>query len=367
MEPETPSSKATTMPGGTNSLFAAELSLLFEESRDHILSETQRLVDSKIYASVIIRGDVSQKMFDVWARNISNVDGGKVIEITVDLSNKTTHIVLSPTSTHASVLEWMNQGDIPRSLAIVSYQWIVDSLKRKRLLDPADYPVAFGALKPLPVIGKVEAENEQDKPATKPTAAMTTVLPMKPSERLSTWADKKKNKFACSISGTLPPANLNLNKHITDKLDALRTIYERSGDQYRAVSYKRCVSALQQMTVAITDIEQLRGKKFFGDSILEKIDEILETDGLKKLQHLQSNVKENAIVELCGVWGIGPETARNLVKQGFASIQSLRDAGRHLLNSNQLVGLDHFEEFKVRIPREEVQAIEDTVRRAAEA
>lgn len=60
---------------------------------------------------------------------------------------------------------------------------------------------------------------------------------------------------------------------------------------------------------------------------------------------------------------IGPSKARQLVtKHNIKTIEELRN-NTHLLNRNQLIGLKHFEDFQLKIPREELKDIYHTVKK----
>ena len=62
-----------------------------------------------------------------------------------------------------------------------------------------------------------------------------------------------------------------------------------------------------------------------------------------------------------GVRGVGEKTAETLIKKGFSTVQELRASGMHLLTAQQLIGLRHYEDLQVKIPRSEVEAIHRVV------
>lgn len=110
---------------------------------------------------------------------------------------------------------------------------------------------------------------------------------------------------------------------------------------------------------------QLRNIKGIGKSLLDKIQEILETGSLLKLENFQEDKKTRAMVELCSIWGVGPSTAEELMKKGYYSVQDLRTRGvtenEHglddLLTHQQQIGLKHFEAIQERIPRQRVSKL----------
>jgi DNA polymerase beta len=103
------------------------------------------------------------------------------------------------------------------------------------------------------------------------------------------------------------------------------------------------------------EAQQLDG---IGKKIAAKIDEILESGKLEKLDHELEDENTVAINEIAQVTGIGPAAARKFVfEDGIKSLDDLRK-NFSKLNKHQQIGLKYFEEFNERIPRAEVAQIE---------
>ena len=113
------------------------------------------------------------------------------------------------------------------------------------------------------------------------------------------------------------------------------------------------LSKLPERIKSGAEAKKLEG---IGAKIAEKIDEYIATGKLRKLDKIR-NPESNAINELTRVAGIGPAKARELVDAGFNSIQDLRD-NPDGLSKAQKIGLKHFEDFELRIPREEIAEVE---------
>ena len=115
-----------------------------------------------------------------------------------------------------------------------------------------------------------------------------------------------------------------------------------------------------------------------GSRLAEKIVEIMETGSMTKLEEYQTDA-DIAVMDLFGqIWGIGPAQAKRWVDlvrapalcppspptfnlQGYRTLDDLRTNAK--LSHNQTIGLKYYNEFRERIPRDEVTEIENVVRR----
>ena len=76
---------------------------------------------------------------------------------------------------------------------------------------------------------------------------------------------------------------------------------------YKKAAYFKAAKAIEQMTVPLKDAEQLRDIRGIGDKIIQKVQEILDTGTLGKLDHFNTDFSELLKIE-----GVGPVKARNL-------------------------------------------------------
>jgi DNA polymerase lambda len=108
-----------------------------------------------------------------------------------------------------------------------------------------------------------------------------------------------------------------------------------------------------------------------------QIKEIVATGKLQRLDHLITGVslcvykppqshfqrsliisaaETTAIAVFLEIWGVGPATADKLAKRGYRTLEDLR-AHQDELTVSQRIGLRYYEEFQLRIPREEVEQV----------
>ena len=100
----------------------------------------------------------------------------------------------------------------------------------------------------------------------------------------------------------------------------------------------------------ILSTNDLKGKPGIGPTIMEKLNEYVQTGTLEILER----EKNNPVNILCDVYGIGPKKAAELVENGITNIEKLRK-NQNQLNDIQKVGLQYYEDILKRIPRSEIE------------
>ncbi|XP_041485539.1 DNA polymerase beta-like [Lytechinus variegatus] len=159
------------------------------------------------------------------------------------------------------------------------------------------------------------------------------------------------------------PDSNNPNQEFVDFLVELAN-YEKNVNRamHKHNAYRKAASVLAKYPTKIKSGDEAKKLDGIGDKIAKKIDEVIATGKLEKLEKIRKDDKSEAINLLTRVSGIGPVAARKLVMDdGIMSIDDLR---KHTdkLNHHQKIGLQHFEDFERRIPRDEVTRLETLVK-----
>jgi len=96
-------------------------------------------------------------------------------------------------------------------------------------------------------------------------------------------------------------------------LELLREQYTAEGDRWRIKAYSGAVKAIRATKIPIASGEQAIKLKGVGKSIAAKIDEILETGHLKKVDdRLRPEVEKQRIIEeFMGIWGCRTEACES--------------------------------------------------------
>ena len=135
-------------------------------------------------------------------------------------------------------------------------------------------------------------------------------------------------------------------------LTELSEYYVNIRDEWRQKAYRSAIAALRNHATYIAtkaDALRLNG---IGVSIAEKIEEIATSNKLRKLDYTKLDPRQKILQTFMKVYGVGYTVADKWVNAGH---RTLRDLERKAdLTENQRIGLEHYDHFNARIPRNEV-------------
>lgn len=127
---------------------------------------------------------------------------------------------------------------------------------------------------------------------------------------------------------------------------------KNNGESFKAGAYFRAIKNIQDLDEL--NESSLNAVKGIGKSLTEKIMSIVNTGTCPAYEKIK-NVKD-VRKDFMDISGVGPKKAKELVEQGFTSIEMLRSASnlKDILNDKQLIGLKYYEDILERIPQEEI-------------
>lgn len=301
---------------------------------------------SNVY-SVCVRGKITMKMFSLWNSyfTTSNIN----LFLSNEFEPNCLGVVIDEDLSKESLSNWSSICFFPKTILFIKKDWIVDIMKTRVIQPIGSYVINFF---------KMEDIAKWISPMAKDLVADSSSV-----KQALNQPYKKKYRFACELSGTDDAVHRSVsNKRIVEIIDELQEVYELLGDEWRSNSYKRCSGILMsRKEINIANVKELDNVKGIGKSIREKIEEILCTGTLQKLENFRKDPKVQSIMALSKIWGVGVTTANRLYAKGIHSIQALRSRGLHLLNQQQLIGLSRYEDLLQRIPRDEVTQIGEIV------
>jgi len=151
---------------------------------------------------------------------------------------------------------------------------------------------------------------------------------------------------------------------LVKELETLRLADLYRKQTFPARAYEAAIETLKGLSGPVTKPEDTKGLEGIGAKIQLKIQEIIATGSLKAATEARSELPIEAFQALLGVHGIGPVKAKDLIDSGITSIEQLRKASAEnskLLTAAQKLGVKHYEDSLLRIPRAEMEEHENTI------
>lgn len=176
----------------------------------------------------------------------------------------------------------------------------------------------------------------------------------KPANTQSTKKSFDQSGFQCMASSTGGHSSQNPNTHTIRILEEMGRHYDQMQDQWRTLAYRRGVTTLKKQTTKISTAKQAAALPFIGSRLAEKIEEIVLTNRLRKLDNTKDDPLDQILRLFLGVYGAGLVQANKWTQAGYRTLDDLLTKAK--LTDSQKVGVEHYSDFNSRIPRAEVAA-----------
>lgn len=154
----------------------------------------------------------------------------------------------------------------------------------------------------------------------------------------------------------------NPNLRTIQILQKMSDYYDRMNDHWRTTAYRRVIAALRKEDRKISTKEEASSIPFVGERLAAKIEEIVWTDRLRRLDNTGLEPNDETLQIFLNIYGVGYSQAATWISHGFRTIEDL--TSKASLTKNQLVGVEHYDHFLARIPRKEVEQHGMLVRKA---
>lgn len=150
------------------------------------------------------------------------------------------------------------------------------------------------------------------------------------------------------------------NTHTISLLQEMADYYMQTRDEWRSRAYRSAIGALRNHPSFVATKAEAMRLNGVGESIAEKIEEIVVSNKLRKLDHAKLDPRQRILQTFLKIYGVGFVIADRWVTAGFRNLNDLiRKAD---LTTNQRIGIEHYDDFNARIPRSEVERHSSIVR-----
>ncbi|KAF2221188.1 hypothetical protein BDZ85DRAFT_297833 [Elsinoe ampelina] len=174
----------------------------------------------------------------------------------------------------------------------------------------------------------------------------------------ATNVPKWQEKFQCMKENTVK-TNDGPNAATIAILQEMAEYYTKIQDTWRPIAYRKAINTLRNHPVKVWTAEEAEELPHIGDRLAQKIEEIVCTNALRRLESAKADPTDKILQLFLGVYGIGYNQGMKFVAQGFKTLEDL--AQKASLTDNMKIGIEHYDDFTSRIPRAEVKAHSDTV------
>lgn len=172
-------------------------------------------------------------------------------------------------------------------------------------------------------------------------------LKKRPDEK--SWQDN----FSCMQKHDgIDKAN-NPNSRTIQILQQMTDYYDQTNDHWRTIAYRKAIAALRKQRQKILTKKDAFAIPFIGERLAAKIEEIVWTDRLRRLENTNLEPTDRTLQIYLNIYGVGYAQASAWIDQGHRTLEDLTCKAH--LTRNQLVGIQHYQDFISRIPRNEVE------------
>lgn len=182
-----------------------------------------------------------------------------------------------------------------------------------------------------------------------------------PPGKVPNW---QKN-FACMQKHDGHSSSNNPNARTIEILQKMADYYDRTADTWRTIAYRKAIAVLRKQKTKVCTRTEALAIPGIGQRLAEKIEEIVSTDRLRRLENINLTPEDRALQLFLGVYGSGFTHASKWVAKGYRSLEDLQNKAE--LTTNQRIGVERYHDFQQRIPRGEVAQHGDIVRAAVHA
>ncbi|KZL83455.1 dna polymerase beta protein [Colletotrichum incanum] len=270
------------------------------------------------------------------------------------------------------------------TVKVVKLAWLTDSLAQGKIMPFHDYLLYEGYKKDAPEthvtakgsdilsraaadaisqtqssvrLGEKGNKSPADVHRTIPSLIRQTTSEHDSALKLPPIPSFLRTTFSCQrVTPVNPP-----NAVFVDQLKKIRTARKLAGDQIGVRAYSTSIATISAYPYVIGSPQEVARLPGCGVKIAELWHEWKEAGRLREADEAQVDPKLSVIQTFYDIWGVGDATARDFYNRGWRDLDDVVEYGWDSLSRVQQIGVKYYDEFKLKIPRTEVESIADTI------
>ncbi|KAJ7496908.1 DNA polymerase mu [Mycena latifolia] len=202
--------------------------------------------------------------------------------------------------------------DLAKDKAIVTPDWLHDSVKQLTILPCGDY-AALGELQQTTVENCPNSDDNSDD-GSGSSSSFVPATGIQNAHYKSRYACLRKCPMVCP------------NQELVQQLGIIRRSRELEGQDISALSYERTISVIKAYPYVLTTSRLAEVSKFpgIGEKMLSKFTEYATYGKIRESQMIEASPRFSSLSKFTTIYGIGATTARKLYDSfGLRTIEDL--------------------------------------------
>ncbi|KAJ6593470.1 hypothetical protein B0H19DRAFT_1090482 [Mycena capillaripes] len=248
-----------------------------------------------------------------------------------DATNPETKLELCPSASESDIiitnvhmrkrLERHIDWDLAKGKAIVTPEWLRDSVQQRALLPCGDY-AALRELKQSTVKNCPDSDDDSDQEGG--GSCVSSMATTESEQLVEHTKAHYTSRYACLRACPM----ICPNQGLVEQLGIIRRSRELEGKDTSALSYSRAIAVLKAYPHRITasKLAEVSSLHSIGEKTFSKISEYVDHGKIRESQTIAASSRFQSLSEFNTVYGIGATTARKLYDSfGLRTIDDLEE------------------------------------------
>ncbi|KAK9455805.1 hypothetical protein V1511DRAFT_498746 [Dipodascopsis uninucleata] len=156
------------------------------------------------------------------------------------------------------------------------------------------------------------------------------------------------------------------NEDLVVQLIQIREIRSLQGKEISVRAYSSAIAAIKSYPTKIVKASEVTKLPGCGAKISKLVDEYLKHGEIESELTAANSSEIKTIGTLSDIWGVGPRTARDwYLNKGYRTVDDVKTNAWSSLTKAQKAGVLHYDEFRLKLNRSQVEFIADQISRYA--
>ncbi|EHK15153.1 uncharacterized protein TRIVIDRAFT_51446 [Trichoderma virens Gv29-8] len=163
--------------------------------------------------------------------------------------------------------------------------------------------------------------------------------------------------YSCQRPSLVSPPNATF----IAELKAIRTLRLLRGDQVGVRAYSTSIASLAAYPHLLQRPQEIERLPGCGPKIAQLYQQWTEDGCTDETRKAKTDTELVVLKTFYDIWGVGDTTARQFFKKGWRDLDDIVEYGWDSLSRVQQIGVKYYDEFQLKIPRDETETIASVI------